>query len=123
MGTKAVFAVEIKPGFHCTTIIGMVMDGTPYNLKYIATLFESKMNKLRKKTAIKKGNTETIKQVLESITSEKDLNNWLFVDNVNNASWVSHSAIFSPKIGVLRIYDGLFESPTEKVMIRTPKLG
>ena len=116
MGTKAFFSVETKPGFHCTTIIGMTWDGTPNNLEYIAQCFEDKMKKLRKKTVVLRGNTNAIIQVLESVVVDHE--DWLFIDEIKNVQWISHSALYSPKKGILRLYEGQLEDFDKDIIIK-----
>lgn len=116
MGTKAVFAVETSPKMYCTTIIGMTMDGFPDNLKYIAHRFEFFMKKLRRRTLVKKGDVEAIQKILCAVVNETP--GWLFIDKIDSACWVSHSAIYSPKKGQIRLFDGLLDYHTESVGIR-----
>jgi hypothetical protein len=97
MGTKAVFAVASrdKPTVQCwTTIIGMTSDGFPNNLEYIAQSFQKKMTELRVKTKIKRRDWAATLQVMQAMID--DHKGWLFLDDVKNAEWVSHSVIYDP---------------------------
>lgn len=97
MGTKAVFAVASrdKPtAQYWTTIIGMTNDGFPNNLEYIAQCFQKKMTELRVKTKIKKRDWDSTLKVMQAVV--EDHKNWLFLDNIKNAEWVSHSVVYDP---------------------------
>ena len=104
MGTAAVFAVRssLSPSRYFTTILGMTCDGFPGNLKCIAHDFNDKAKELRLLTKVKRRDWGAIHTVMQALVADSD--GWLFIDNIRNAQWVSHSAIYDPAKGTLSHY-------------------
>jgi len=107
MGTAAVFAVcaQTDPTKHFRTILGMTWDGFPDNLKAIAETFKTKAAELQVKGKVKKRDEEACVKVLEAIA--EDESEWLFTDDVENAEWVSFSAVYDPKEDTIDITRGM----------------
>jgi hypothetical protein len=82
----------------------MCSDGSPYNLEYIAESFKRKMEGLQLKTMVKRRHFPSILKVMEAVVAQHP--NWLFIDQVHNAQWVSHSAIYDPKKDRLELIEG-----------------
>lgn len=103
MGTKAVLAFSSKNyGKYYTKIIGMTCDGTINNLQALTDCAMSCAKKLRCVTKFRKNDFEAINKVMHEMV--KVNKNWIFIDNLKNATWVSYSAIFNPKTKLLKIY-------------------
>lgn len=91
MGTAAVFGIVPKgktiPQTEYTnpTIIGMTSDGFPDNLEHLAKRF-AHINKT--KFPNQELDNEMIISILEDVVKEDP--NWLFVDKLNNSSWVTY---------------------------------
>lgn len=113
MGTKAVFAIAASDSTHFTRIVGMTHDGTVHNLKVFARACFRLARQKRVLTAFKRRDFAAISKVQDALVTES--NGWLFIDNVKNAEWVSHSAILDPKTGRLEVYWGKFEEKDEMV--------
>lgn len=107
MGTKAVFQVKEYP----EKIIGMLNDGFPGNLEWIATELWKTAKELRVLTKWKAGDKETIKKVMDRLIVKS--NDFLFLDNPQAPEWVSYSASMSIKNRTVTVYDG-YEDQTFK---------
>ena len=107
MGTAAVFAVASpNEGKHYRKIIGMTSDGFPGNLDYLAALFCETAREMRLLTKVKKNDHEAVMTVMQAICAADQ---WLFMDDVRNAEWVSYSVILDPKRGQVKHYEGNLE--------------
>lgn len=109
MGTKAVFAIASEtPGRHYATILGCTSDGFKDNLRYLAHLVAETARGLQVVTQFSKNRWNSgADQVIDAIAAHGG-SHW-FKDLDNNASWVSYSAIYNPKLNRLYLYEGHFE--------------
>lgn len=109
MGTKAVLAIASKnKGKHYTRIIGCTSDGHEENLVSFAQTMYDLACKHRCLTKFKQNDPVTVSRVQDLLVRE--LKDWVFVDKIENAEWVSHSAIYNPKTDTIEIYEGLLEN-------------
>lgn len=108
MGTKAFMAVSNtwKVESH-TPILGLLMDGTPQNLAWLAKKTMETAKKMRVLTRFRKGDAETVSLVLDKVSKDED--NFPFTDIAGNAQWISYSAILNPKLGTFVVYKGKLE--------------
>jgi hypothetical protein len=110
MGTAAVLAFASNEGTHYTQILGMTHDGFPNNLEYFASRANTLAVQLDCLEAFKRREWSAIRSVMDALVV--DSKSWLFVDAIDNAQWVSYSAIYDPATGKLKLYDGLLEGLT-----------
>jgi hypothetical protein len=104
MGTKAF----IKFG-SSNQVIGMILDGSPNNLRWICQELIQLAIKERCLTKFRKGAVPTIEMVTAKFCEKHS--GWLFLDDIRNPEWISFSAKMQllpigPTIGILDIYQG-----------------
>jgi hypothetical protein len=102
MGTKAyVCVMSNEEGIrNWTTILGMVMDGFPENLKRVAKDVQKAMEK--RPGDLK--DREYVESILREVVAEEP--DWWFLDNINNAAWISCYGQYNPFTKKLDILDG-----------------
>lgn len=100
MGTKAVFAIASSKDRYYTRIIGMTMDGFPSNLY----LFAKEFTRVCRKSGFdhtRLSQTQVFEVMDEIVYVRKD---WLFIDQISNAEWLSYRSIFDPSTLMIKIY-------------------
>lgn len=93
------------------------MDGSPNTLECIAHDVLQVARKKRCLTAFKTNPELHFSTIMEGVVELPYWKNWLFIDSTRNASFVSHSAIFVPKLGILEHHYGLFDGVVKTVKI------
>jgi len=137
MGTKAIFAVGAQGGRwnrgeytlpgHYTKILGMCSDGFPGNLCDLAAEFMETAKELKVLTTLtyKHANLKAevhfaaVEKVLKAMVAKHP--DWLFLDEEQNAEWVSWSCVFDPLNCMVQVYEGSMEREVDfSVIIRDP---
>lgn len=104
MGTHAVFSIDANSdGGRWRKAICMTSDGFMWNLRNIAENYIVEMNAVRGFSGGLHQNNHIMKNIVHG-------DNVLFIDDLDNASWVSFSAQFNPFTKTLTLYEGNFET-------------
>lgn len=95
----------------------MTSDGFPNNLECIARDVLLVARAQRCLTGFRNNPALRLSAILEGVIELSQWKNLLFIDDVKNACWISHSAIFVPRTGIIEHHAGLFEGVVKTVRI------
>ena len=104
MGTAAVISISSQPDGTKRWRKGLCMtsDGFMMNLRGIATDFLERTKQIT-------GFEGAHAQVMDIFGNMEKESDYLFVDELSNAVWISYSADFNPFTKVLSLYEGMYE--------------
>ena len=92
MGTKAILKIKQKETL--STCIGVVVDGFPDNLVWIADKFEKTARSMKILTNVKRGYSNACIDVMNEMCEDDD---WMFTSLVKDTCWLSYIGVYSPK--------------------------
>jgi len=104
MGTAAVFSVDSEQdgSKRWKKAICMTSDGFPMNLRDIADSYIAEMSANRYFV----GNYPQTLYIMNKIIAKDE---YLFIDDISNACWISWSAQFNPFTKTITYYEGMFD--------------